>query len=337
MFPYNGPMPTGHPGKTIVAAKCVGCGIDFSVPLKSPNRPPPKYCSRECFKQNGIGKMREKGYAALAKKWNSIEGHKKPRTQYCEICGEIIDCKPCRKRRFCSRACALVGRYLYPPPPDIYSDESQCQQCGTLIIAPYWKNRQFCGRKCASLFSGEKRKKPKSHACIQCGKLIEYYPSNNRRFCSHECVSTWKASHPEIYKKPRTRNCKWCGKIIDIRPSIERKFCSPECATNSWKGVSRIDGTPPAKTLLWQRKFARAKYNNACSRCGYNDVPEILQVHHRDHNPRNHAEDNLELLCPNCHEADHFQTKTGRFGNHTRKKKENREDTYKFKRRYLNA
>jgi hypothetical protein len=41
-----------------------------------------------------------------------------------------------------------------------------------------------------------------------------------------------------------------------------------------------------------------------CNTCGINDYnhkPITLELNHIDGNNRNHAIDNLELLCPNCH------------------------------------
>lgn len=43
-----------------------------------------------------------------------------------------------------------------------------------------------------------------------------------------------------------------------------------------------------------------------CARCGFDEPREILAVHHRDHNRRNNAPENLEILCPNCHAIEHF-------------------------------
>jgi len=41
-----------------------------------------------------------------------------------------------------------------------------------------------------------------------------------------------------------------------------------------------------------------------CERCGYNKS-KILQVHHKDRNPKNNDFKNLEIICPNCHSEDH--------------------------------
>lgn len=48
------------------------------------------------------------------------------------------------------------------------------------------------------------------------------------------------------------------------------------------------------------------KFDNKCSICGWNKKHPVsntspLHVHHKDGNTKNNLEDNLDLLCPNCH------------------------------------
>lgn len=49
------------------------------------------------------------------------------------------------------------------------------------------------------------------------------------------------------------------------------------------------------------RKKALREYQHKCSICGYNEEPNILQVHHIDENRQNNQLNNLIVLCPNCH------------------------------------
>ena len=64
------------------------------------------------------------------------------------------------------------------------------------------------------------------------------------------------------------------------------------------------------------------KYDNKCARCGWgekntytNTIP--LEIEHIDGNYRNNKEDNLVLLCPNCHSL--TSTYKGANLNHGRK------------------
>lgn len=55
------------------------------------------------------------------------------------------------------------------------------------------------------------------------------------------------------------------------------------------------------------------KASKKCERCGWNEVSEVFEVHHKDRNRDNNELSNLELLCPNCHQVHHFIEETGRF------------------------
>lgn len=54
------------------------------------------------------------------------------------------------------------------------------------------------------------------------------------------------------------------------------------------------------------RKYLLEKYDFKCSRCGWSEVNPYsgnvpLEVEHIDGDFRNNDEDNLTILCPNCH------------------------------------
>lgn len=39
----------------------------------------------------------------------------------------------------------------------------------------------------------------------------------------------------------------------------------------------------------------------------------FLEVHHKDCDRNNNCISNLEILCPTCHVAEHYNSKTGKF------------------------
>jgi hypothetical protein len=47
--------------------------------------------------------------------------------------------------------------------------------------------------------------------------------------------------------------------------------------------------------------------------CGYDKHPEVLEVNHKDIDRTNNSVENLEILCPTCHEEFHFLTVTGKW------------------------
>jgi hypothetical protein len=57
---------------------------------------------------------------------------------------------------------------------------------------------------------------------------------------------------------------------------------------------------------LYIVRYLFEKYQNKCSKCGWNEVNQYtgkipLETEHIDGNFRNNKEENLDLLCPNCH------------------------------------
>lgn len=54
------------------------------------------------------------------------------------------------------------------------------------------------------------------------------------------------------------------------------------------------------------RKYIFEKFECSCTRCKWSEKNEFtdsipLEIDHIDGNPMNHKEENLDLLCPNCH------------------------------------
>ena len=59
------------------------------------------------------------------------------------------------------------------------------------------------------------------------------------------------------------------------------------------------------------RRYLFNKYNSKCAKCGWGEINQFhgkipLTVSHKDNNYKNSVEDNLELLCPNCHSLTEF-------------------------------
>lgn len=104
--------------------------------------------------------------------------------------------------------------------------------------------------------------------------------------------------------------CLNCNKIIKNR----NKFCSIACQKEyqykryieDWKNkeVTGLKGDYQISNHI--KTYLFNKYNSKCARCGWgeknqytNKIP--LEVEHIDGNYKNNAEENLILLCPNCH------------------------------------
>ena len=104
--------------------------------------------------------------------------------------------------------------------------------------------------------------------------------------------------------------CINCGKPIDSR----NQYCNNTCYAEHqrylyierWKNgeeTGTIGKDDIATAVKW---YIKNRYNNTCQICGWNQINPYtglvpLQIHHIDGDCQNNSEDNLQLLCPNCH------------------------------------
>lgn len=73
-----------------------------------------------------------------------------------------------------------------------------------------------------------------------------------------------------------------------------------------WKNGKKNGIRGSTSTSNHIRKYILNKYNNKCARCGWCEINKFtnkipLEVEHIDGDFSNNREDNLILLCPNCH------------------------------------
>lgn len=160
-------------------------------------------------------------------------------------------------------------------------------------------------------------------SCIYCGCpfQVEIRDHNRGRgkYCTSECLS--RAFKTRIIPQIPNCKCACCG--VELYKSLSKLkaakhhliFCSRACKEKSQRigGIQEIQPPHYKDGESAYRKIARREKDaTSCERCGYNIHPEILEVHHRDGNRKNNALENLEILCPNCHDWHHYNTKTGK-------------------------
>lgn len=124
-----------------------------------------------------------------------------------------------------------------------------------------------------------------------------------------------KINPNETFNKGRlnTETCLCCGKSFERYPYLNGKFCSIECAgryqkakhIKLWKS-GKIKGTKSYTCSTFVREYMLQKSNFKCERCGWGEINPYtnkvpLQIHHMDGNSENNSENNLQVLCPNCH------------------------------------
>jgi len=66
----------------------------------------------------------------------------------------------------------------------------------------------------------------------------------------------------------------------------------------NWRG-----GNSPK---YWTQRVI-AHYGDKCDICKWDNVPELLEVHHKDYNRKNNTIENGQVLCPTCHRIIHFK------------------------------
>lgn len=129
--------------------------------------------------------------------------------------------------------------------------------------------------------------------------------------------------------KGKINYCLNCGKTI----KSNRKFCDAKCQqehifkeyVKSWKD-GKINGLSGEYNLSKRiRRFLLEKNNYRCEKCGWgekniytNTIP--LEIHHIDGDYTNNKEENLQVLCPNCHSLTETYKSHNKNGRKWRKK-----------------
>lgn len=163
--------------------------------------------------------------------------------------------------------------------------------------------------------------------CLTCGKEFNApqrdITRGNGKYCSRKCFG---ASPVVIRRKPKMTIliCAFCDAEFSRRLSRVRedgsksglRFCSRVCKEKAQSldgGLKEIqpDHYGTAKEEYRYREKAFSFYPKECTKCGYKEVVEVLQVHHKDRDRTNGDIANLEVLCPTCHMVEHFRTKSG--------------------------
>lgn len=168
--------------------------------------------------------------------------------------------------------------------------------------------------------------------CKQCGKILSY-EERHKKFCNSSCAAIYNNSHrecksPKTYKGKEIKRkiiiengqeklirdrgyCIYCNKPLEKH---QKKFCSSKCqgqykkqqTIKAWKEGKHSGVIPNGQISLFIKEYLLEKHNYKCEKCGWgetnpytNKIP--LEIHHIDGNWMDNKEENLQVLCPNCH------------------------------------
>lgn len=141
---------------------------------------------------------------------------------------------------------------------------------------------------------GEYYKNPK--LCLECGGAIKFKNRQYSKFCSMECYRKFKG-HKRV-----GRFCIECGKYIINKRMYKNVYCDYKCqCINNFKKRRDSGMTLKGETV---RKYLIYTRPHRCEECGlikWNGDSIPLEVHHIDGDSNNNSDDNIQLLCPNCH------------------------------------
>ena len=195
----------------------------------------------------------------------------------------------------------------------------QCTECGRIFEKVY---RDISGNRMSRTCKHNNKTYIEQDVyCKNCGRKIERNGDSlskylKKKFCSKSCAASYNnrnTTHNQTSQKSETlnSNCLNCQAPI----SHKKKFCSIACQLDfqykdyidKWKRheVTGIKGKN-GQLSNYIRRYIFEKFQSKCSRCGWgetnpytNTIP--LEVEHIDGNWENSYEENLDLLCPNCH------------------------------------
>lgn len=185
-----------------------------------------------------------------------------------------------------------------------------CHYCGKEILGKNRHRKKFCNHSCSASYNN-RGKKQSIESRIKRSKTLQ---RKNPKFNGiYKEIGEYQHKNYENFVEGKEYFCLNCGKKIEnIYPSKINKFCNNKCqgeytrkkSIEKWKNGEIIIN--PERLPPYVKDYLFKKTNYKCEECGfegYNKLTNntILQIHHKDGNASNNTEDNLQVLCPNCH------------------------------------
>jgi Zn finger protein HypA/HybF involved in hydrogenase expression len=173
--------------------------------------------------------------------------------------------------------------------------------------------------------------------CLNCFKEfnspLKEIKRGNGKLCSISCSNNFRKGVRKVIPNVVCRMCNTSFYKIKSSQKLSRTglfFCTRKCkdmAQRLESGVHELNESRINASKLRSKRESReysaiAKRNHPlrCNKCQYDKIIQVLEVHHKDRNRKNNNVENLEILCPTCHQEEHFINKDGRFNKLKQKK-----------------
>lgn len=206
-----------------------------------------------------------------------------------------------------------------------------CLYCGKEITGKRTDTKKFCNSSCAAKYNNAQRK----HTEETKDKISHTLQERNSNFTGEYKARKEKTKKLEdkTLIKEEKRYCLFCGK--ELKDKRKKIYCSRQCQEKQyqkeyierWKNGEENGLSGDYNLSKRIRKYLLEKHHYSCEKCGWGEINEYtknypLEIHHIDGDYTNNKEENLQVLCPNCHSL------TENFKAHNKNGRKNREKYY---------
>lgn len=161
--------------------------------------------------------------------------------------------------------------------------------------------------------------------CLNCNIQFKAELKEHKRgygkFCCRTCSAQYNAKKRYSEQTKPNVTCAYCNILFYKNASQQKNsksglfFCCREHKDLAQRidGLSEIQPDHYGNGGYSYRGLAFRLLPNLCDECGFDEFPDVLHVHHIDHDRTNNDISNLRILCPTCHEVEHFLQRSGRW------------------------